>query len=251
MLVISAGMQKAGSAYLYNVINDLMTASGKADARTVKSEHRLDDILRWHNNNLAQFRPAHLVKLIRISLEEGSFAVKSHSGPTPMMKLLLKLGLIKVIYVYRDPRDVLVSAIDHGKKLLAAGEDHTFAKMVEFDKALANLRKWVRIWEEYSAMRGVLHVKYEELLTKPRLIADRICSYLRLSVNASDIDQILWKYNKENEEADMTGLHFNKARIGRYKEELTLEQCQKINDSLAVQIPRMGYALLLDEDYGR
>lgn len=241
MLVVSAGMQKSGSAYLYNIINDLLVVAGNADARGIKSKYKLDDILRWHNNNMAQFRPSDLIRLFRISHVEGSFAVKSHSGPTLMMKLLLKLRIIKIIYVYRDPRDVLVSAVDHGKKLLAGGENHTFAKMVEFEKALGNVREWVAIWERYWTMDGVLHVKYEDLLTSPNLVAKRIISYLTLTVDPSQIDRILWKYSKENREADMTGLHFNRARIGRYKEELSSDQCQRINEVLGLQISRMGY----------
>lgn len=251
MLVISAGMQESGSAYLYNIINDLMAASGEADARRVKSKHRLDDILKWHNNNLVQFRLSHLIRLIRLSQREGSFAIKSHNGPTFAMRLLLMLGFIKVIYVYRDPRDVLISAIDHGKKLLASGENHTFAKMVEFDKAVANVCDWVKIWEEYSTLRRVLRVRYEELLANPRVIAERIVSYLGLTVTSSEIDQILWKYNKENENADMRGLHFNKAKVGRFKEELTVDQCRRIDELLGGKILRMGYKPTLDEIYAR
>ena len=52
MIVISAGMQKSGSAYLYNIINDLLIASGYKDARKIKAEHDLNNIMQWHNNNI-------------------------------------------------------------------------------------------------------------------------------------------------------------------------------------------------------
>ena len=78
-------------------------------------------------------------------------------------------------------------------------------------------------------------------MTLPNLVAKRIISYLTLTVDPSQIDRILWKYSKENREADMTGLHFNRARIGRYKEELSSDQCQRINEVLGLQISRMGY----------
>ena len=45
MLVVSAGMQKSGSAYLYNIINDLLVVAGNADARGIKSKYKLDDIV--------------------------------------------------------------------------------------------------------------------------------------------------------------------------------------------------------------
>lgn len=241
MLVLSVGMQKSGSAYLYNIINDLLAASGKADARTIKAKYGLDNMLKWHNNNLVQHNPYHLFKLIRISLAEGSFAVKSHNGPTRTLKFLTRLGLVKLIYVYRDPRDVLVSAIDHGKKILAEGQNHTFAQMVDFDKALKRVHNWIGIWEEYSKMKRVLRVKYEDLMMNPTAIVDRIVSYLNLSVNAQLIERILWTYNKENKEADMTGLHFNKGMIGRHRAELTTSQLRMINETLGKKIAAMGY----------
>src|SRR5690606_16937721 len=132
----------------------------------------------------------------------------------------------------RDPRDVLISAIDHGKKLVAAGETHTFAKMVDFDKALPNLLKWINIWEHYAATRGIVRVKYEDLLANPKTVIDRITAYLNLVVRPQDVDDILWKYNKENQQADMTGLHFNKAMIGRYKDELSKSQRIMMDESL-------------------
>lgn len=183
MLVLSVGMQKSGSAYLYNIINDLLAASGKADARTIKAKYGLDNMLKWHNNNLVQHNPYHLFKLIRISLAEGSFAVKS----------------------------------------------------------LKRVHNWIGIWEEYSKMKRVLRVKYEDLMMNPTAIVDRIVSYLNLSVNAQLIERILWTYNKENKEADMTGLHFNKGMIGRHRAELTTSQLRMINETLGKKIAAMGY----------
>ncbi|MDQ3112240.1 MAG: hypothetical protein M3R17_20335 [Bacteroidota bacterium] len=45
MIVISAGMQKSGSAYVYNIINDLLVHGGHGDARQVKEKYKLDDVL--------------------------------------------------------------------------------------------------------------------------------------------------------------------------------------------------------------
>jgi hypothetical protein len=53
MLVLSAGMPKSGSGYFYNIINELLVASGGGkDARWVKQKRALDGLMRWHNNNI-------------------------------------------------------------------------------------------------------------------------------------------------------------------------------------------------------
>lgn len=241
MIIVSAGMQKSGSAYLYNIINDLLVNAGQADARQVKEKHKLEGLQQWHNNNVGNLEDKLLCKLTLISVFGKNFAVKTHSGPTVLLKRLMKFGLAKVIYGYRDPRDVLLSAMDHGKKIIAEGQNHTFAGMVDFDIALENVNQWLCIWEQYERMDNVLKIKYEELLQQPEATTDRICSYLRLNVKRKEIDAILFKYDRNNKNADMKGLHFNKAKIGRYKDEFSEQELQKVNTALGKIILKMGY----------
>lgn len=85
MIVISAGMQKSGSAYIYN----------------------LDKELQWHiNNNIGVLKKKILIKLIKVSFKNGKFTVQTHSGPTRFYNILLKLGLIKTIYIYREIQEM-------------------------------------------------------------------------------------------------------------------------------------------------
>ena len=69
MLIISSGMQKSGSAYFYNVINEILVASGNGvDARQIKHNRNLDNLMKWHNNNIGALTLPKLIKLWRISL---------------------------------------------------------------------------------------------------------------------------------------------------------------------------------------
>ncbi len=176
-------------------------------------------------------------------MRDKNFAIKTHSGPTRLLKILLRLGLAKVIYTYCDPRDVLLSAIDHGKKIIAEGQNHTFAQMVDFDKAISNVKQWISIWEDYSLMKNVMSVRYEDMMNDPAVMTEKICKYLGLNIPQNDIDAILFKYDKNNKNADMRGLHFNKAKLERYKEEFTAEQTAKSNAELGKSILKMGYEL--------
>jgi hypothetical protein len=154
---------------------------------------------------------------------------------------MLSLRLAKVIYIYRDPRDVLISATDHGKKILAEGKNHTFAQMVDFDKAVASVKQWLTIWHQYSVMPNVLSIKYEDLMQQPAETCDRICNYLGIKISRKEMDDILFKYDKKNANADMRGLHFNQAKLARYKEEFTTEQLEKANTAFGPTMVKMGY----------
>ena len=132
--------------------------------------------------------------------------------------------MIRIVYCYRDPRDVLLSAIDHGKKILEEGDNHTFAHMVDFDKALKNVKTWLRIWKKYKDIPRVLTIRYEEMMQDPITVTKKISDFLELSIDSQKRKDILWKFSKDNSEGDRRGMHFNKAKIFRYKTEMTKDQ---------------------------
>ena len=137
MLIISSGMQKSGSAYFYNVINDILIASGNGiDARLIKKNRSLDDLMKWYNNLIGKLTLPKLFKLYKISVQEGTYVVTTHHGPNLAVKIMSKLGMLRIVHSSRDPRDVLLSAVDHGKKILDSGRKRTFANIIDFDNAL-------------------------------------------------------------------------------------------------------------------
>jgi len=242
MLFISAGMQKSGSAYFYNVINEIISETGRGkDARKIKNDRNLDDLMKMYNNNIGHLTLAKLIILWRISIQDGIFVVKTHSGPTLPARILSKLGLLRIVYCFRDPRDVLLSTIDHGKKILDSGENHTFASMVDFDKALQNVRAWLGIWKRYADMPEVLTVKYEEMIQDPVTVTKKIEEFLGVSVSPAKRQEILWKFSKDNFDGDRRGMHFNKAKIFRYKTEMTEGQKVKCGAEFGDYLKAMNY----------
>lgn len=236
-------MQKSGSAYIYNLINDLLISSGYNDARDIKEKYGLEEVMMWHNNNIGELKPKLLLKLLMISRKTGKFVVKTHTGPTKFHNFLISLGLIKSIYIYRDPRDVLISAQDHGKKIIAKGENHTFANCVEFESAFNNLKSWISVYKSFNKVDKVLKVRYEQLLTEPMVTIENICDYLNIKISNKQIEEILVKYDKNNQNAKMKGLHFNKAKIERYKEELSKKEKDIFKSELGNIITEMGYSI--------
>lgn len=242
MLIISAGMQKSGSAYFYNIINELIakSRSGK-DARQIKHDRKLDDLMKWHNNNIGELTLVKLIKLWRISVQDGMFVVKTHGSPTLSASILSRLGLIRVVYCFRDPRDVLLSAIDHGNQILENGDNHTFANMVEFDKAVQNVKYWLGIWKRYAAMPGAMTVKYEEMMHDPVGVTRKMEEFLDIQLGSEMRQEILWGFSKNNSEADRRGMHFNKARTYRYRTDMTERQKARCKEEFGDYLEVMGY----------
>ena len=242
MLVVSAGMQKSGSAYLYNLVNDLMThAEQGIDARWVKADRQLPHLMKWHNNNIEDLNLFKLLYLWSISVRDGDFAVKTHSGPTLSLRLMEILGMVRTVYCFRDPRDVLLSAIDHGKQILADGQNHTFAGIVDFDKALASVQEWLITWKQYNELPAVLKIRYEDLIADPVSTLESIEKYIGIAVEDGTRQDILWKYSRANKGGERKGMHFNKAEIYRYKTEMEKQQMEKCNAVFGDYIGAMGY----------
>lgn len=246
MLVVSAGMPKAGTAFLYNVINGLLVAGGGADARAVKEKHRLHRLMRWYNNNIRRPTLPRLARLWLISLFTGPFVVKTHKPPTRALLAFMRLGLVKAVYIYRDPRDALLSAIDHGKRIQEMGQNHTFALMTEFDSAFAGVRRWLRTWQHYMNLPAVLKVRFEDLVEQPLATAQRLVKHLGLNLDDATAEGVVAAHDaakQRHQVRDDTRQHFNKGVCYRYRTEMPEALRQRFRDTLGDTLLAMGYTL--------
>lgn len=243
MLVISAGMQKSGSAYLFNLLNDVFVEAGESDVREIKRKHALDDLLQHHNCNVGKLTTAKVLRLFMLSRHHDSFVVKTHAGPSRLVCSLMRLKLLKAVYVYRDPRDVLLSAMDHGKRILAEGERHTFANMVTFEDAFTAVRSWIRTWERWRDCGNAFLLRYEDLMAEPLQTLKKVMDYLEISAREETLRTLIEKYGKERmKEKDTKDLlHFNKGIVNRYREEMPEEQRKIFQGEIGPILLRMGY----------
>jgi hypothetical protein len=112
MIVLSVGMPRAGSGWHYNLIHDLMKTAGAADARNIREKYRLQSILTEVNCNIGVLSARRLGLVTLPALMGNTFVIKAHAGPTRASRLLQSLGLLRITYIYRDPRDAMLSAFD-------------------------------------------------------------------------------------------------------------------------------------------
>lgn len=251
MFIISAGMPKSGSGYVYNLLNEMLIASGCADARKIKQDFHLENIMRGHNNNIGRLAWNKLMKLWLISVKTGPFCVKTHAAPEPWIQQVIKSGMIQMMYIYRDPRDVVLSVMDHGRKLLGEGKKHTFAQMADFDSAFSRLPNWFNIWSIYHELPGTINVKYEGLLQEPLKALRNIADFFKLRVDEQRLKEILWKYSRFNPAGERKGLHYNKGKAFRYIREMSSEQKKQFIDQYGTILTEMGYSVAMNDQDNR
>lgn len=240
MIVLSVGMPRAGSGWHYNLIHDLMKTTGCADARRIRERYRLQEILTEVNCNIGVLSARRLGLVTLPALMGNTFVIKAHAGPTNASRLLTALGLLRPTYIYRDPRDAMLSAYEYGRRALDKGRPNAFSHLSDFERSLEFMLTYVRIWEKWMGERRVLVARYEDLLTSFEAEAGRLAAHLRLDVKSPPVREVIERYRPDQAES-LQGLHFYKGRIGRFREAYTADENARLRALLAPYLPRMGY----------
>jgi len=241
MIVLSVGMPRAGSGWHYNLIHDLMQTTGCADSRDIRERYRLQKILTEVNCNIGVLSARRLALVGLPALVGNTFVIKAHAAPTISSRFLSTIGLLQVTYIYRDPRDAMLSAYDFGQRALAQGRPNAFSYLDDFDKSLGFMMDYVHIWEKWMAERKVLVARYEDLLMNFDVESAKLVNYLKLDQNKPEVRAVLERYRPGAAEGQQ-GLHFYKGKIGRFREFYAAEQMAILNGQLAAYLGRMGYA---------
>lgn len=242
MIVLSVGMPRAGSGWHYNLIHDLMKTTGCADARDIREKFKLQKILTEVNCNIGVLSARRLGTVAIPALMGNTFVIKAHAGPTTTSRLFQRLGLLHITYIYRDPRDAMLSAFDFGQRALQKGRPNAFSHLTDFDKSLAFIMDYVRIWEKWTREKNVLIARYEDLLTNYDSEVTRLVEFLRLRADQAEVRKVTDAFRPEKGEG-REGLHFFKGRIGRFRESYSAEQQTILKEKMGAYLSRMGYEI--------
>jgi hypothetical protein len=245
MIVLSVGMPRAGSGWYYNLTNDLMLAGGAQDARQIRRRYRLQGILTEVNCNIGALTPRRLLAVWLPSLMGNTFVIKAHAGPTPMALWLVRRGLMRPAYIYRDPRDAMLSAYENGQRALAKGRSNAFSQLVDFQASLAFMSDYVRISEAWLACPQALHTRYEDLLNDYEKEAGHLVKFLGLDPADPGVAAAIERYRPQGSQApdEQKGLHFNKGKTGRFRQKMSPEEQALLAERFGPYLERMGYAI--------
>jgi len=240
MIVLSVGMPRAGSGWHYNLIHDLMKTTGCPDARDIRERYRLQSILTEVNCNIGVLSARRLAMVSVPALLGNTFVIKAHAGPTSASRLLQSLGLLRITYIYRDPRDAMLSAYDYGQRALKKGRPNAFSHLTDFQKSVDFILEYVRIWEKWMKEQNVLIARYEDLLTDYDNEAARLAGFLKLDGGRPEVRNVIDGYRPGAADGQQ-GLHFFKGRIGRFREAYNAGEQAILKEKLGLYLQQMGY----------
>ncbi len=240
MIVLSVGMPRAGSGWHYNLIHDLMKTTGCADARDIREKYGLQKILTEVNCNIGVLSARRLAMVTIPALTGNTFVIKAHAGPTGASRLLAGTGVLRITYIYRDPRDAMLSAYDYGQRALAKGRPNAFSHLSDFEKSVDFMMEYVHIWEKWMGEKNVLIARYEDLLMNYDVESSKLVTYLKLDADKPEVRAVIEQYRPGANDGQQ-GLHFYKGKIGRFRDAYTSEQQGILLQKLGGYLERMGY----------
>ncbi|MBU0512939.1 MAG: sulfotransferase domain-containing protein [Chloroflexi bacterium] len=240
-LVLSIGMPRAGSGWHYNLIHNLIVASGGQDSRQIRRRYLLQSILTEVNCNIGAFTPHRLLPVMIPALLGNTFVVKAHAGPTPLALRFIRSGKLLPAYIYRDPRDALLSAYEYGQRKREKGRAGAFSELITIEQAIEFMREYVCISEDWLACEQALHVRYEDLLTEYDVEVQRLVDFLGFDGDSPAIQSVLDDYRPDRGRSVQKGTHFVKGKIGRYRHVFTSEQRVSCIEAFGPYLERMGY----------
>lgn len=237
---MSSSLMKSGSGWYYNLTNDLLSSHGGDDAREVRHRWRLGALIKDHNCRIGSLRAHRLAPLLLPHAAGRRFAVKTHATPTPALRGLIRMGAARVTFNFRDPRDIVVSALDHGARQQQAGGDGRLAGLTTVDEAIEFVTgHLLPIWEAWAATPTALLVRYEELVADPVHEVLRLAEFCGVPAERADAERVVAEVGAGH--SGFGALHFNRGITGRHAEVLSSSELDRCNRSFGAQLSAMGY----------
>lgn len=222
-----------------------MVEAGHPDNRKIRAEFNLE-FMKFDGCNIQEPTREKLETLTLPPVGNHSFAVKTHFPPNQYVLELLSTGKIKATYIYRDPRDIVISGLDAGRKLRERGIFDRFGKLNTMKEAIDWCYGMVRDnWQRWSNVQGVLYFRYENLVKDTLGELLRLSDYLEIKVKKGAIKKIIDKYDAENLRKSIKEInkyHFNVGKAGRFREVMTGEELESCNEIFGDYIEKMGYS---------
>jgi hypothetical protein len=244
MIILAVGMPRAGSGWHYNLVHDLMETTGCDDAREIREKFGLQGILTDVNCNIGVLSARRLIMVTRPALMGHTFVIKAHSGPTVWARALIQGGLMRTSYIYRDPRDAMLSAFDYGKRVLEKqGRPNAFSHLTDFNKTLDFFVEYVEGWEKWMQVPGVLKARYEDLLQAYDQESGKLVRFLGVNPDDEAVKVVVEKYRPGGQVQSQQGTHFFKGQVGRFRERYSAEEQQVLAEKFGRYLEKMGYAI--------
>lgn len=230
MILISSSLPKSASTLIADYQEVLLDLSHERSGQSILRE-------RFGGRYIHRLSPRNLLRLMIIHARHGSVVVKTHAAPNLLVRLLIRTGLARATVCYRDPRDVLLSAIDHGERSRQAGSSGSFVDLEDVAGSIARVREWLRLVDRWERFGRAHFIRYEDLVEDHRRELRRMVEYLGWKISDRDLERVV----RQKETVKGASPNFNTGRSQRYRVEMSPEDNRLCVAAFGPFLDRHGY----------
>jgi hypothetical protein len=197
LIYVSYGMRKSGSTLAFELTKAILEQNGFPQPRLSRQAVPSDAGI----NFVHQLSQAQLEAIEAEARALGSpMVLKTHVAPTPEAAAWVAAGRIRGHCVYRDPREMALSTLDHGRRARERGEQ-AFANIETLEDAIADIHHQVPNFLEWVRLPGFLPLFYDDVAFDTRSTVRRLCRQLGLKADPDEVERIakqerFTQYNK-------------------------------------------------------
>lgn len=182
LIYFSYGMTKSGSTLAYHLVSEALVWVGQNAPRP--PEHLLGPNKRI--NFVQHISEDQAEGLLDFAQTTGRPVVlKTHTRPDPVVVKMLQDGRAIAHACYRDPRDMALSMLDHGKRARATGKP-AFAEIKTMDDAKTGIRNQCDSLTAWLRLPNVMPLDYEDIAFDMVNTVAKIQSQLGISGDPDD-----------------------------------------------------------------
>ena len=242
-MILSVGMPRAGTGWFHNITQTLVIAAGGIHAGEIRNKYHLNRFLTEVNCNIGTISAYRLLPVISPLLFEQQYVIKLHAGRKPLADRLISAGLIKPTFIYRDPRDAVLSIYDYGQAAITNPTASTvFAGIRSIEEAIDFITPYINFARGWIQSEHTFSVKYETLLSDFDQVISQLVEFLEIDLKTDDPLTLVENLKPGRNTAGKKLTHFMKGKIGRYKEFFSPEQIALCNERFGSFLLEQGYS---------
>lgn len=242
MIILSNGMFKSGSSVFSWVQKEILMLAFPVNGQNSLEKQIYDKVIPGKRHFVFNLSNKNILNtLLHIKINNGPFLVKSHTEATFEIINLIRKGFIISTFTHRDPRDIILSAIDHGKRDIAnRKEDSYFKRFSDIETSIPLVKESCHIALNWLESGLIAPFSYSDIVTDPKKEIMKFCRLIKYTPDESTINNLVYKYFKN----PVKGLRqFNKGKATRYIEEMSEREIGLCNDLLKEEITLLGYTI--------
>ena len=234
MIILSNSIPKTGSTHLANLQEDILNHS-----KVINGQETL------RTNYKGRYIDGPSIKvlfdLFKINLLKGSMVVKCHWSFSRPLDLFCRLSNTKMTMTYRDPRDMILSMIDHGNRTrdgkYSSGAFSDCNNIIQLIPRTVKMMESFQIWQS----RSYIHcIKYEELMSDKYNVLKEMIAFFQWDFKDNELKKIIESHEKSKKSSH----NFNKGTTERWREEMNQNEKDACLKAFKPYLVGLDYSLI-------